>query len=86
MQMAGARQFRDKAAGYLNGDEPVLITKHGKISGLYLPLESSSTIPENLRKDLARVLGRHLQDLMDLQKIKEEDIQEDFREHRRHRS
>lgn len=86
MQLAGSRQFRDKAADYLNGDEPVLITKHGKISGLYLPLDNSSAIPEDLRKDLARVLGRHLQDLMDIHAIKEEDIQEDFREHRRHRS
>ena len=51
MKIAGIRELRAQSATLLGGDEPVLVTKHGKVSGVYLPLED----PDKLK----RVLGQN---------------------------
>jgi hypothetical protein len=53
MKIAGIREVRAQSAALLGGDEPVLVTKHGKISGVYLPLEEPDKIPDDLRRELA---------------------------------
>jgi prevent-host-death family protein len=85
MRVAGIREFRERLAQFLSGDEPVLLTRHGKPSGVYLPLEDSERIPDDLRAELAGVLGRHLAQLLEAQGIEEADLQRDFDEHRRGR-
>jgi hypothetical protein len=37
MKIAGIRELRAQSAALLGGDEPLLFTKHGRISGVYLP-------------------------------------------------
>jgi hypothetical protein len=69
-------------ASLFGGDEPILVTRHGKISGLYLPLERSDHLPDDLGKELARVLGHHLDRLLTLRGVDEEEILEDFRAYR----
>jgi hypothetical protein len=77
MRMTGVRDFRAHLTRYVSGEEPVLLTRHGKVSGLYLPLEDASRVPDDLRRELASVLGA--------QGVGEREIGEDFRAHRRHR-
>lgn len=67
------------------GDEPVLVTRHGRVSGLYVPLDGPKHLPEDVPRELARVLGRHLSALLEIQGVTEKDIQEDFDAHRRRR-
>jgi len=50
MRMAGVRDFRAHLTRYVSGDEPVLLTRHGKVSGLYLPLEDASHAYEIFQK------------------------------------
>jgi len=85
MQMTGVREFRNHLSRYVSGEEPVLLTRHGKVSGLYLPLEDPSHVPDDLRRELAAVLGAHLSRLLDAQGVSERDVAEDFRAHRRRR-
>ena len=85
MKITGIRELRAKSAALLGGHEPLLITKHGRISGLYLPLEEPDKIPDDLRRELASVLGRHLSKLIDRKKITERQIEKDFDAHRRPR-
>lgn len=85
MRVAGVRELRENLSAVLDGGEPVLVTRHGKLSGLYLPLDDPNHIPTDLRRELAGVLGRHLAGLLDAQGATEEDIQEDFDAHRRRR-
>jgi hypothetical protein len=85
MKVAGIREIRAQAAALLGGTEPVIVTRHGKISGLYLPLEEPDRIPEDLRRDLILALGSHLSALLERQGSTEEEIQEDFRAYRRNR-
>lgn len=85
MRMAGVRDFRAHLTRYVSGEEPVLLTRHGKVSGLYLPLEDASRVPDDLRRELASVLGAHLARLLEARGVSEEELEEGFRAHRRGR-
>ena len=83
MKIAGIRELRAQSAALLGGDEPLLVTKHGRISGVYLPLEEPDKIPDDLRRELAAVLGRHLAKLLARQGVTGRQIEKDFNAHRR---
>lgn len=85
MRLTGIREFRAHLSRFVSGEEPVLLTRHGKISGLYLPLDDPSRVPDDLRRELASVLGAHLARLTEERGIGEAEIEEDFRAHRRGR-
>lgn len=85
MRIAGIRELRSRTASLLGGKEPVIVTNHGKISGLFLPLEDSEHIPTDLRVELARVLGKYLANVAQHRGLTERDIQKDFNAYRRGR-
>jgi hypothetical protein len=85
MRVAGVREIRENLATLLGGQEPVLVTRHGKLSGLYLPLDDPDRIPTDLRVEMARVLGRHLDSRLQAAGVTEDAVQEDFDAHRRRR-
>ena len=39
LRNVGVREFRDHATAYLSGNEPVAISKHGRVIGFYIPLD-----------------------------------------------
>jgi hypothetical protein len=83
--MTGVREFRAHLSRFVSGEEPVLLTRHGKVSGLYLPLEDPSHVPDDLRRELSSVLGAHLSRLLEARGVSDEELEEDFRAHRRGR-
>jgi len=85
MRVAGVREIRGNLAALFGGSEPVLVTKHGKLSGLYLPLDDPDRVPTDIRREMATVLGRHLDSLLKAKRVTEEAVQEDFDAHRRRR-
>lgn len=85
MRVAGVREIRENLAAILAGDEPVLVTRHGKLSGVYLPLEDPDHLPIDLRREMAAVLGRHLITILESAGVDEDAIQRDFDAHRRGR-
>lgn len=42
MRDVGVREFRDHASGYLSGDEPLTVRRHGRVLGFYLPVKQRS--------------------------------------------
>jgi hypothetical protein len=85
MRIAGIRELRAKTAALLGGKEPLIVTRHGKISGLYLPLEDPDQIPTDLRLELGRVLGKHLAEVAKGRGVTEGEIRKDFHAYRRGR-
>jgi hypothetical protein len=83
MGIAGMRKL--EIPTLQEGDELTLVTKEGKISGLYLPLEHPDQIPDDLRRDLMSAVGRHVAGALEAQGVREEEILEDFDDFRRHR-
>ena len=85
MRVAGVREIRENLALLLGGDEPILVTRHGKLSGVYLPLDDPDRVPTDLRREIALVLGRHLSSLLDAGGVSEETVREDVDDQRRRR-
>ena len=85
MKIAGIRALRSDLKGVFSAGEPVLVTRHGRVSGVYLPLTEPDRIPDDLRKDLVRVLGEHLNRMLDAGGAREEAVLEEFDAHRRRR-
>ena len=85
MRVAGIRELRSKTAELLGGEEPLLVTRHGKISGLYLPLDDANRLPQDLRRELSRVLSSYLDRQLAAGGWTEEEIQRDFDAFRRRR-
>jgi len=68
MKIATVRQFRNRATSLLKEEEPVIVTRYGKIVGFYLPAVGEA-ISLKIKQDLfltvtdeirARVKGRGL--------------------------
>lgn len=85
MKVAGVRDLRADLRRLLGAGEPILVTRHGKVSGLYLPLDEPDRIPDDLRADVIRVLGQHLRRQLASAGTKERDVLADFDAHRRRR-
>jgi antitoxin (DNA-binding transcriptional repressor) of toxin-antitoxin stability system len=85
MKVAGIREIRENSAAYLSGGEPFLVTKHGKISGVFVPLDLPDSIPDDWRREIGTAVRRALARLMDAGEISETKLAEDFRAYRRRR-
>ena len=78
MKVATVREFRDKATRYFKEEEPVLVTRHGKVTGLYLPIDHPESFPLELRKDLLVRLGESISRSLTRKGISEERLIADF--------
>lgn len=78
MKVAPVREFRDKATTYFKEDEPVLVTRHGKVTGLYLPIEHPESFPLELRKEMFIRLGEAISRSLAKKGITEEKLLADF--------
>ena len=67
------------------GSEPVLVTRQGKVSGLYVPLENPEQVPVDLRHDLLAAVGRYVAGVLEDKGVSEEEVLADFSDFRRHR-
>ena len=85
MKVAGIRELRANSATLFGSGEPVLVTRHGKVSGVYVPLDDPDRLPEDLRRELATVLGKHLTKSLERQGVSERNIAEDFHAYRQRR-
>jgi hypothetical protein len=85
MRVAGISEIRSKTAELLGGNEPVLVTRRGKICGLYLPLGDADRISQGLRRELGHMLSAHLANRLAANGRTEKEIQQDFAAFRRSR-
>lgn len=85
MKVAGIREIREQSARYLSGEEPFLVTKHGKISGVFIPLREPDRLPDDWRREISAAIGRRVSQMLDLKGVSEETLGEDFRAYRRRR-
>ena len=85
VKVAGIREIHARSAALLGGDEPVLVTRHGRIAGVYVPLDVLDRLPMDLRRALVSVLGPQLSRLVDRRGVTEATITGHFRAHRKRR-
>ncbi|MFQ5893163.1 MAG: hypothetical protein ACE5H5_02515 [Nitrospinota bacterium] len=85
MKITTVRDFRNKATAYLKAEEPVLITRHGRVAGLLLPLQDPEHLPVDLRRELLARFGEYLSKSLEARGISEKEILEDFEASRKTR-
>jgi hypothetical protein len=78
MKIATVREFRDKATSYFKEEEPVLVTRHGKVTGLYLPIEHPESFPLELRKEMLVRIGEYIGKSLEKEGVTERELIADF--------
>jgi hypothetical protein len=63
MRISTVREFRDKATGLLRSKDPILVTRRGRLAGVFFPWQKEA-LPIELKHDLFAMLtaeiGRQL--------------------------
>jgi antitoxin (DNA-binding transcriptional repressor) of toxin-antitoxin stability system len=56
MKNVGVREFRDHATSYLSGGEPVAVSKHGHVIGVYIPVKRDQERVERALDELGKTV------------------------------
>lgn len=62
LKQVGVREFRDHATKYLSGAEPIAVSKHGRIIGVYTPMQRDQEAVERAVDQLGRTVNRILEE------------------------
>jgi hypothetical protein len=85
MRVAGVREFRSRAPELVKGKELVFVTRHGKLSGLLVPLAEPQELPVELRGELLIRLGGAIASHLKSHGVGEVKLQRDFQAWRKAR-
>jgi hypothetical protein len=84
MKISTVREFRDNAAGMLRAKDPVLVTRRGRLAGIFFP-RPESTLPVELKRELFPVLSAEVARQISKRGLSEEEIIADFQSWRKNR-
>ena len=82
MRISTVREFRDKATGLLRSKTPILVTRHGRLAGIFFP-RPEVTLPMELKRELYDLLSRDVARELRRRRICEDDVLKDFEASRR---
>ena len=71
MQRVGVREFKNKATSLLASDETLVIERHGKVIGFYIPIAAKDRAAGRAALDR---LGEAVQDILSSTGMTEEDF------------
>jgi hypothetical protein len=77
MKTATVREFRDRATTWLKEEEPILVTRRGRIVGFFLPVTGAG-VPLEIKKDLFYTLTNHFRSLIKARGLTEETLLGEF--------
>ena len=77
MKISTVREFRDNATGYLRSKDPILVTRRGRLAGVFFPRPEAS-LPIELKRELFPLLSSEIARQLRRRGLKEEEIVADF--------
>ena len=77
MRIISVRDFRDRATGLLCSKGPVLVTRRGRLAGIFFPAPGV-TLPIELKRELFPILGAEIRRQLRRRRLSERDIEADF--------
>lgn len=77
MRISTVREFRDKATGMLRSKDPILITRRGRLAGVFFPW-TETTFPNDLKKELFAALSLEVSRQVKRRGLSEEEVLADF--------
>jgi hypothetical protein len=84
MKISTVREFRENAGGVLRSKDPVLVTRRGRLTGIFFP-RPESTLPVELKRELFAVLSTEISRQISARGLTEDEILEDFQSWRKQR-
>lgn len=84
MRISTVREFRDGATGLLRSKDPILVTRRGRVAGVFFPCPEQS-IPLELKREMFSMLSGALARQIKKRGLTEEDILADFERWRKER-
>jgi PHD/YefM family antitoxin component YafN of YafNO toxin-antitoxin module len=82
MRISSVREFRDRATCLLRSTDPILVTRRGRLAGVFLPWKEKS-LPIDLRRELFSMLTSEIARRLKKERVTEREIQEDFAQWRK---
>ena len=77
MKISTIREFRDNATGLMHSKDPVLVTRRGRLAGIFFP-HPQATLPVDLKRELFALLSSEIARQIKKRGLKEEEIVADF--------
>jgi hypothetical protein len=84
MRISTVREFRDHATGLLKSMEPVLITRRGRMAGVFFP-SPEGTLPIDMKRELFQQLSAEIARQIQKSGATEKEILSDFESWRKKR-
>jgi hypothetical protein len=84
MKISSVREFRDNATALFRSKDPVLVTRRGRIAGVFFPSPEES-LPIEFKRELFSTLTEQIKRRLDAQSVTEEDVAGDFAEWQKQR-
>jgi hypothetical protein len=84
MRISTVREFRDKATGLLRSKDPILVTRRGRLAGVFFPWPES-TMPIEFKRELFSTLSGELGRQIKKRGLTEGEVLADFESWRKRR-
>ena len=77
MRISTVREFRDNATGLLRSKDPILVTRRGRLAGVFFPWPEA-TLPIEWKRELFSVLSAALSRQIKKRGLTEDEVVADF--------
>ena len=77
MRISTVREFRDKATALLRSKDPILVTRRGRLAGVFFPWPEA-TLPIELKHELFAMLSTEIARQIKKRGLSEEEVMADF--------
>jgi len=84
MRISTVREFRDNATGLLRSKDPILVTRRGRLAGVFFP-RPETTLPIAFKRELFSILSDEVRRQIRKRGLSEEEILADFESWRKSR-
>jgi hypothetical protein len=77
MRITTIREFRDRATTLIRSEDPILLTRRGRVAGVFLPWREA-TLPLDLKRELFSMLTSEIARHLKKKRVTEKDVLQDF--------
>lgn len=77
MKISTVREFRDNATGMLRAKDPILVTRRGRLAGIFFP-RPESTLPVELKREMFAILSTEVARQIRRRGSSEDEVLADF--------
>jgi hypothetical protein len=77
MRISSVRDFRDRATALFRSDDPILVTRRGKVAGVFLPWHDA-TLPVDFKRELFAMLSSEIARQLKKRRVSQKTVLQDF--------